>query len=268
MSNSSYVASVGKSDQERLSIQHETFANGTEVFLNRLKIVEGMSILVVGCGGGDETVMIAKKVGPTGTVTAIDISPEQIAIAHEKINEEKLTNVTLKILPAEKLSELAEKFDVVYCRMVLVHISNPKMILQQMKNCAKNGGLVACEEPDISSCFSIPPVEAFKKHIYFLCEFIKKRGCDPDLGSKMYSMFQEIGLSHISIDFSQPAIIDKRLKSAASLSAKSCKPQYVSTGLASEVEVDEIILQIEKELVDQSNTLLGQCRMTQIYGRK
>lgn len=268
MSNPSYVASVGNSDKERLSIQHETFARGTEAFLDRLKVTQGMSVLVVGCGCGDETIMIANKVGPSGNVTAIDISSEQIATAQEKVIEEKLTNITLKTLAAENLSELKEKFDLVYCRMVLVHILDPKQVLQLMKECAKDGGIVACEEPDISSCFSIPSVDAFNKHIHLLCEFIKKRGCDPDFGSKTYQVFHEIGLSHINIDFFQPAITDKRLKSAASLSAKSCKPQYISSELASEIEVDNMISKIEQELVNQGNTLLGQCRMTQISGIK
>jgi hypothetical protein len=42
----------------------------------------------------------------------------------------------------------------------------------------------------------------------------------------------------------------------------------VSAGLASAAEVDELISNIEQKLVNDSNTLLGQCRMTQIYGRK
>jgi 2-polyprenyl-3-methyl-5-hydroxy-6-metoxy-1,4-benzoquinol methylase len=87
MSRSHYVASVGNDDKERLSIQHDSFSKGTEEFLKEIDIREGMNILVVGCGGGDETVTIAKKVGASGRVTAIDISPEQIKIAQEKIYE-------------------------------------------------------------------------------------------------------------------------------------------------------------------------------------
>jgi SAM-dependent methyltransferase len=222
----------------------------------------------VGCGGGDETVMIAKKVGVTGRVTAIDISAEQIGIARENIKNEKLTNVDFKVLAAEDLNELKEKFDLAYCRMVLVHVKNPKIVLQYMKNCVVNNGLVACEEPDISSCFSVPKSEAFEKHIHLLCEFIKKNDCDPDLGSKMYKIFHDIGFSQIDICFFQPAITDKRLRLAAPLSAKSCKPQYVALGLITESKADNLIHQITKEVVDPEHVLLGQCRMTQIYGIK
>jgi ubiquinone/menaquinone biosynthesis C-methylase UbiE len=268
MKSSHYVASVGKDDKERLSIQHESFSKGTNEFLARLNIAEGMSVLVVGCGGGDETAMIAKRVGNTGKVTAIDISPEQIGIAQELITKEKLTNVTLSVLPAEKLPEINEKFDVSYCRMVLVHISDPKKVLQLMSDRTKDNGIIACEEPDISSCFSIPESPSFSKHIKLLCEFMKRRSCDPDLGSKLYKIFREIGFSNIHMNFFQPAITNKRLQLAAPLSANSCKEQYISLGLLTETEADEMIEQIKKELVEREDSLLGQCRMTQIYGMK
>jgi ubiquinone/menaquinone biosynthesis C-methylase UbiE len=267
MSQSRYVASVGNDDKERLSIQHDSFLKGTEEFLKEINISKGMNVLVVGCGGGDETVTISKKVGPSGSVTAIDISPEQIQIAQEKIDELKLQNVTLKILAAEKLDSVKESFDIAYCRMVLVHISDPKKVLNLMLDKVKSNGVLACEEPDISTCFTIPKSGAFEKHIGLLCKFIKSRGCDPDLGTKTYTIFKDIGCLNIKINFFQPAITDKRLKKAASLSAKSCAPQYISLGLATESEVNEMISKIEKDVVEEE-TLLGQCRMTQIYGRK
>ncbi len=267
MSQPRYVASVGDDDKERLAIQHESFLSGTEQFLTKLNLQDGMNVLVVGCGGGDETAMIAKKIRPTGTVTAIDISLDQINVCREKMNEEKINNVRFKTLAAEGLKELIGMFDVVYCRMLLVHVAKPREVLSLMMKKVKNGGILACEEPDISTCFTAPESPAFKKHIGLLCEFIRKSGCDPDLGSKTYQIFQEIGCSNISIDFFQPAITESRLKKASSLSAISCGPQYILAGLATESEVNNMINEIEIDVV-QSNTLLGQCRMTQIFGRK
>lgn len=268
MTKPHYVASVGNDDKERLAIQHECFAEGTADFVRRINITEGMHVLVVGCGGGDETVMIAKRVGKTGSVTAIDISNEQIEIAREKVKREKLTNITLRVLAAEDLGELVDKYDVVYCRMVLVHVSDPKIVLRLMYERVKVYGIVACEEPDISTCFSVPKSDAFIKHINLLCDFMKRSGRDPDFGSKAYQVFREIGFSDINLNFSQPAIIDKRLQLAAPMSAKSCKPQYIALGLVTELEANSIIAQIEKDIIESENTLLGQCRMMQIYGIK
>jgi len=266
-SHASYVASVGKEDEDRLAIQHECFEKGTEDFIDRLNIINGMKILIIGCGAGDETLLFAKRIGQSGSITAIDISEEQINVAKDKAERTGITNITFKTLAAENLMEIKDEFDVAYCRMVLVHIQYPKLILTLMLDRVKKNGIVACEEPDISTCFSIPKSEAFEKHISLLCEFIRKRNCDPDLGSKTYGMFKEIGFSTININFFQPAITDKRLKSAASMSAKSCGPQYIALGLATENEVKDLVSQIQHDLENQ-DSLLGQCRMTQIYGRK
>jgi ubiquinone/menaquinone biosynthesis C-methylase UbiE len=268
MNKTQYVVAVGQKDKLRLAIQHQTFAQGTEAFLNRLGIIPSMNVLVVGCGAGDETALIANKVGLSGQVTGIDISPEQINVARKKLSLEKFSNVKLQVLAAEELGNLNEQFDIVYCRMVLVHIKNPENILERMLSKVKVGGKLACEEPDISTCFTIPHSPAFKKHIHLLCSFMKSNGCDPDLGSKLYALFEAIECSNIQVDFSQPAVIDTYKKNAALLSAENCAPQYVSSGLITQEESETMVRDIEIEVVRPNDVLMGQCRMTQIFGIK
>jgi hypothetical protein len=132
----------------------------------------------------------------------------------------------------------------------------------------KINGKLACEEPDISTCFTIPQSEAFNKHISLLCEFIRKKGCDPDLGKKTYGMFKDIGCTNITISFFQPAVTDSQQKIAALLSAKNCGPQYITSGLANQNEVDEIISGIEKEVVNDDEVVMAQVRMAQVSGIK
>ncbi len=267
MSEINYVAAVGKNDKIRLSIQHQTFLDGTDKFLQKIGIKPGMKILVVGCGAGDETVLIAKKVGSTGHVTAIDISPEQVEVCNERMSGESISNVTVRALDAINLDELSEQFDIVYCRMVLVHIIDPLLVLKKMLARVKSQGKLACEEPDISTCFTIPSSESFNKHIDLLCQFMRKNGCDPDLGSKTYKIFKDLGCNEVEINFHQPAVVDKEQKTAALLSAINCGPQYISSNLASKAEVDDMISGIEKEVVE-SDVVLGQCRMVQVSGTK
>jgi len=217
-------------------------------------------------GACDETVLIANKVGSTGKVTAIDISPEQVQVAMERMAAEKLKNVRLMVLNVEDLENIKEQFDLVYCRMVLVHVVNPKNILEKMLARVKTKGKLACEEPDISTCFTIPSSKAFDKHINLLCEFLRKKGCDPDLGSKVYKIFNDIGCSNVKITFSQPAVTDENGKMAALLSAKNCGPQYISAGLATKEEVEIMISSIESEVVKTKAVMMGQCRMSQVSG--
>jgi ubiquinone/menaquinone biosynthesis C-methylase UbiE len=268
MPQSNYVVAVGQDDKNRLAIQHLSFASGTENFLNGIGIKPAMKILIVGCGAGDETVLIANKVGTSGHVTAVDSSPEQIEVAKERMATEKLTNITLTVLNAEDLDSIPEQFDIVYCRMVLVHVVDPKKVLEKMLARVKVNGKLACEEPDISTCFTIPNSKAFDKHINLLSKFLRKKGCDPDLGTKTYGIFKEIGCSNVKITLSQPAVTDEEQKNAALLSIINCGPQYISAGLATEEEVEHLILAIESEVVKVDNVIMGQCRMAQVSGTK
>lgn len=263
-----YVASVGAEDAERLSLQHEIFSKGTSNFLRRLNVCKGMNVLVVGCGGGDETIMIAKIVGETGRVTGIDINAEQIKVAQGRLDREKINNVSLINMPLEHLNTNKKEYDLVFCRMVLVHIKNPQNAIRIMYNSVKKGGTLACEEPDINSCFTIPKSKAFDMHIKLLSDFLIMNGCDPDLGSNLYNIMLKLHATNIDINISQPVITSSRLKRAVLLSAQSCKPQYQDSGLARNDDLEKMLKDIEKEVVNNSELVVVQVRMIQISVEK
>jgi len=56
-----------------------------EAGLDLLKAKPGERVLDLGCGGGTTTLAIAGAVGPTGRVTAIDISPDLVAHASQRL---------------------------------------------------------------------------------------------------------------------------------------------------------------------------------------
>lgn len=48
-------------------------------------VAPGMRILDVGCGTGDLTLRLARRVGPEGHVAGVDLSPAMLAVAEEKL---------------------------------------------------------------------------------------------------------------------------------------------------------------------------------------
>lgn len=94
-------------------------------------------------------------------------------------------------------------------------------------------------------------------------KFVKMHGGNLELGSKLASMFKEINNNEAIIDSFQPIITEARLKRAVLLSAKSCGPQYIASGLATDEEVKRIIENIQKEVVDNNDSKLVQCEMIQ-----
>lgn len=77
---------------ERPSRQDE---ERTDVLIDNLPISAGDSIADIGAGTGYFSLPMARMVGPTGTVYAVDIQPEMLAIIERRAAEESISNIEL-----------------------------------------------------------------------------------------------------------------------------------------------------------------------------
>ena len=68
----------------------------------------GNSVLDVAAGTGDQTLMAAARVGPTGYVLATDISANMLKLASDAVREAGLMNVETRVTDAENI-DLNEK---------------------------------------------------------------------------------------------------------------------------------------------------------------
>jgi len=61
--------------------------------LEEVEINPGFKVLDYGCGPGAFTIMIAKKIGQSGTVYALDIHPLAIKAVEQKAQKKNLSNI-------------------------------------------------------------------------------------------------------------------------------------------------------------------------------
>ena len=117
-----------------------------ETALDKLGLKPGMTVADVGAGSGYFTVRLAKRVGPTGKVLAVEIQPEMLAILRRRIAKEKLSNVE-PVLGAESNPKLpSNAVDLILMVDVYHEFSQPQTMLRQMKEALKaNGRLVLLE---------------------------------------------------------------------------------------------------------------------------
>jgi ubiquinone/menaquinone biosynthesis C-methylase UbiE len=102
----------------------------------------GNRVLDVAAGTGDQTLMAARRVGPTGYVLATDISANMLKLASDAAREADLTNVETRVMDAENLDLDANSFDSAICRQGLMLFSNPVKALVEMRRVVKPAGKV------------------------------------------------------------------------------------------------------------------------------
>src|SRR4051812_45287196 len=93
----------------------------TDRMLDLAAVKSGSRVLDVAAGAGDQTLQIASRVGPGGSVLATDISPSILAFAAQEATRAGHTNVTTRAMDGERLDIEDATFDAVVSRVGLIY---------------------------------------------------------------------------------------------------------------------------------------------------
>ena len=88
------------------------FLRGRRRALDRLLLAEGSRALEVGCGTGLNLGALRERVGPSGEVHGLDLSPEMLSVARGKAEARQWDNVRLHLADAQDF-DLGVEFDAV-----------------------------------------------------------------------------------------------------------------------------------------------------------
>lgn len=164
------------------------------------------------------------------------------------------------------ISSLPGLFDLAFSRLVLVHIPNPIAAIQSILTKLKPDGRIACEETVVSAAYSTPPRDAFTKHIELLMQYGQKTGINFDLGCKLKKMFIDARLLEVTEQISQPIMTTPKHKRIAPMSAAACSQGYLTNELITKEKLEKLILQLDKEIVNDAECIVGQVEIHQVTG--
>lgn len=190
-----YLPGFEKSEFDRLNIQSRFYESQTVNFLQECGLKNGMNVLDFGCGIGGSTLALAKIVGSSGKVTALERSEKYIEAAKEKIFNAGLENVEFILGDETNFLSNDQSFDICFGRLVLMYQDNPIKCLIELKSKVKKGGLMVFEETNLSDMGkSFPSSKIFEdcwKWAYLAC---KNSKIELNMGYKLTRLFETIGI--------------------------------------------------------------------------
>lgn len=118
----------------------------------------GARVLDVACGSGFPSFAAAAAVRPGGTVVAIDISPEMLAVAASRARRDALDNIQFVEMAAEDLTFGDGEFDTVTNTYGLMFSPDLPRALAEARRVLRSGGrflAVTWDEPSQNPFFSV-----------------------------------------------------------------------------------------------------------------
>src|SRR6516165_7448558 len=140
--------------------------HATELMLDLAHVGTGGRVLDIAAGDGDQWLLAAARVGPTGFVLATDIAPKLVALASQTAREKGVENLEARVMDAENLTVDNEAFDAIICRLGLFFLPDLPRALSEIRRVLKPGGLVGgivFSTPDKNPFLSVP-ISIIRRH--------------------------------------------------------------------------------------------------------
>jgi ubiquinone/menaquinone biosynthesis C-methylase UbiE len=165
---------------------------------------KGCWAMEVGCGLGFDAIALARIVGSTGRIVAVDSSRTMLEAARSSAEGLGLS-IDFVLGDAGHLDLADESFDCARVDRTLQHIPEPKKVLREMARVTKSGGHIVAYEPDWGT-FAIGSVDrqVTRKITNFWCDTFK---CGW-IGRYLYGHFMAVELEDVQVYPSTLVITD------------------------------------------------------------
>jgi ubiquinone/menaquinone biosynthesis C-methylase UbiE len=219
----------------------------TERLLHDAGIAPGMSVLDVGCAGGEVSFLVARMVGNAGRVVGIDRDSNMLDIARARAGKESIQNVSfLQRDLSASLSDMPA-FDAIVGRRVMMYVANPVAILTNLASRLKTGGRMIFQESD--STMLPGQVVAMPLHdqvLSWIWKTVEREGANIHMGFQLPALLKQAGMNveHVR---AEAVIQGQGTHLPLHVIMRAMLPRIVSHGVASAEEIDVETLETRLE---------------------
>ena len=200
----------GHADYEvrRQQLQAKLMQPMTEWLLHDLGLREGQTVLDIGCGPGDVSLLAAEKVGRGGHVIGIDLASKAVVAAQRRAQAAGLDNVEFHVGSESELDAFP-KVDLIIGRLVLIHQPDPVKFLRTLVAKARPGGMIAFHEhAGMTPPRSRPPLPMFDEAVMTITNCFQSAFQSPYAALEMSDLFRRAGLPPAKMIARYPVFTD------------------------------------------------------------
>ncbi len=195
ISNDEYLLGINETELERLRFQHSVWKQNTDSFLDRLKIQKGWKCLDVGAGPGFVSMDLRQRVGPTGTVTALEPSELYLALLSKESKRRRWKNIKTMQGTAETAILPQGYYNLIFVRWVIAFVADPAKFLLPLVGALKKGGIIAIMDYWYEGLSLYPRGSAFDNAAEVVRKYYRSGGGDPYVTGKIPEILRAQGMS-------------------------------------------------------------------------
>lgn len=263
-----YVLPTGRDDQSRLDLIHAVYGPISLRGLDAARIDEATRVADIGCGTGTISRWMARRIGPSGGVDAIDIAEEQVEVARSAPTQAGAAPIQFHVGSAYEPGLPERAYDVVFCRLVLCHLQDPARAVAAMADLLVPGGRLVLVDMDMRDTFTMPPspfYESCLSEVVF--PYGAHIGVDYAIGVRLPELMSGAGLATESAVADQPIFRDGPEKHLWERTWAVAFPRAVAAGVVTAERSDELIAGAERHTTNP-DVWVAVAKVLAVVGRK
>jgi SAM-dependent methyltransferase len=185
---SGYVLASDTDDAERrrMALLYAYHGPSTLEVLDAARVTRGRRCLEVGAGGGDITRWLAERVGPDGSVVAVDLETHWVEPLAGEVVDVRRGDV-------EQLDLERATYDLVVAQMLLLHLPDPAAACRRFVELAAPAGQIVVHDVDFGplALADATPTEA--AGLAVMPDVMRAAGIDLALGPRLAELLEAAG---------------------------------------------------------------------------
>ncbi len=234
---------ISESNQGRQELLGNNYNRLALKYFRQIPLPGNSRILDLGCGQGEATRLLYETYSPSECI-GFDMDESILDIAKSKGGGPTYQQGNAKQLPHND-----DQFDMVFARLLLIHVPGCEEVIKEMVRVCKPGGVVMVQDLAIPKKADLYPENwAYEKTNHAMRELF----ANPDMGKQLPLLFKSAGLKNITIRSDIYLLHEKgSAKHLMTQTAEGMLDKMVENGILKKEEIEGFINEMIR--VENSN---------------